>query len=125
MEFLRLGLFCDNCGAEIESRPTAQTSTIVLSGWEEMDHRHTENMQEKCNYINDDVARPYTDCGNLKKYRKLKYSGRIVKDYFKYEMGRRDCELGNPAKQGMGDKYYQGFSEQHAKEQQQSQGGFN
>lgn len=48
-----------------------------------------------------------------------------MKDYFEYEMGKRDCRVGNPDKRGMGDKYYQGYSEQHALEQQQSQGGSN
>lgn len=40
-----------------------------------------------------------------------------MKDYFEYEMGRRDCEVGNPVKAGMADKYYQGYSEQMAKQQ--------
>jgi len=48
-----------------------------------------------------------------------------VKDYFEYEMGKRDCDVGNPVKDGMSDKYYQGYGDQFCKEQQQSQGGFN
>ena len=45
-----------------------------------------------------------------------------MKDYFQYEMGKRDCIEGNPVKLGMGDKYYEGYSDQYAKEQQQSTG---
>ena len=48
-----------------------------------------------------------------------------MKDYFEYEIGKRDREVGNPVKNGMSDKYYQGYSEQYAKEQQQSPEGFN
>jgi len=40
-------------------------------------------------------------------------------------MGKRDCELGSPAKNGMPEAYYLGFSNQYAKQEQQSQGRSN
>lgn len=41
------------------------------------------------------------------------------------EQGRIDCESGIPAKFGMPDAYYEEYSNQYAKEQQQSAGESN
>lgn len=71
-EYINLGVNCDHCGFPIESKPSFQSGSSSIKGFEPMTHRHIHNKQFECKVTTISKAKPYSNLNLRDKYYKLK-----------------------------------------------------